>query len=112
MRPFAWLWILGAVFFGVFLILLGVAFVSGLFVGQVFPFYRPFFLWPFGWLFGLFLLFFLFRFLFWPWGWGWGYRRHWDDDRAYMILRERYAHGELSKEQFEAMMRDLEQHRV
>ncbi len=112
MRPFAWLRILGAVFFGVFLILLGVAFFSGFFVVPFYPFYyRPFF-WPFGWLFGLFFVFLLFRFLFWPWGWGWGYRRHWDYDRAYYILRERYARGELSKEQYEAMLRDLQEHRV
>ncbi len=112
MRPFALLWILGAVFFGVFLILLGVAFVTGLFVGRVGFFgFSPFYF-PFGWLFGLFFVFLLFRFLFWPWGWGWGYRRHWDYDRAFAILRERYARGELSKEQFEAMLRDLEQHRA
>lgn len=100
-------------FFGVFLILLGVAFFSGLFVGTAYPFYyRPFF-WPFGWLFGFFFLFLLFRFLFWPWGWGWGYRRrYWDYDRSYYILRERYARGELSKEQYESMLRDLQEHRV
>ncbi len=95
------------------MILLGVAFVTGLLVGRVGFFgFSPFFF-PFGWLFGLFFVFLLFRFLFWPWGWGWGYsRRYWDYDRAYHILRERYARGELSKEQFEAMLRDLEQHRV
>ncbi len=109
MRPFAWLWILGAVFFGVFLIVLGASFFSGFFVGTAtFPFYRPFFFWPFGWLFGFFFLFFVLRFLFWPWGWGY-HRRYWDYDRAYYILRERYARGELSKEQYEAMLRDLEQ---
>ena len=112
MRPFAWLWILGAVFFGVFLIVLGAAFFSG-FAAPFYPFgYRPFFF-PFGWLFGIFFVFLIFRFLFWPWGWGWGYhRRYWDYDRAYYILRERYARGELSKEQYEAMLRDLEQHRA
>lgn len=31
-----------------------------------------------------------------------------DDDRALSILRERYARGEIGKEEFEARKRDLE----
>ena len=71
---------------------------------------------PFGgiWLFLGFLLFFgVLRRAFWgPWWWG-GYRRGrwgWDgrrEDVAYHILRERYARGEITKEQYDAMMRDL-----
>src|SRR5574341_1450171 len=38
-------------------------------------------------------------------------RRYWRyGDDAYYILRERYARGEITKEQFEQMMRDLQQH--
>ena len=73
---------------------------------------------PFGfpWVGGIFSLFFLFWAVSWffrPWGWGWGYRRRygwWRYDGASQILRERYAKGEITKEQFEQMMRDLERH--
>ncbi|MDG6902652.1 MAG: SHOCT domain-containing protein [Nitrososphaerota archaeon] len=58
-------------------------------------------------------MFFIFRVAFWGWGGGWGWRRrYWygyGDARE--ILRQRYARGEITKEQFEQMSRDLEQHR-
>src|SRR6266705_6274815 len=43
---------------------------------------------------------------------GWGYRgRYWRyQDQSYYIIRERYAKGEITKEQLEQMMRDLQQH--
>jgi len=73
----------------------------------------PFFPFGFGWIFFLFFLFFWgFR---WWGGWGWygrpygrPYWRYQDD--AHAILRTRYARGEITKDQFEQMMRDLEQH--
>jgi len=74
--------------------------------------FYPFF--GFGW--GFIFLFFLF---FWGlrwwggWGWGWGGygRRYWRyGDDAHAILRTRYARGEITKDQFEQMMRDLDQH--
>ena len=74
-----------------------------------YPFYRPFFF-PFGLLFGIFLIFIFFgvlRWIFWPWRYRrryWGYR-----DESYYILRQRYARGEITKEQFQQMMRDLEE---
>jgi putative membrane protein len=63
----------------------------------------------------------LFFAFFWivPWifgaGWwggrgGYRYRRWYRYDDAYQILRERYAKGEVTKEQFEQMMRDLQHH--
>jgi putative membrane protein len=67
--------------------------------GFFFPFH-------FGWLGGIFLIFLVFwiaKWFFWPRG-GWyrhGYRT------AESILKERYAKGEISKEQFDQMMRDL-----
>ncbi len=75
-------------------------------------FYPRFVFFPFAGLFalfGIFAIFWLVRWLFWPWRWHypgryWRYR-----DESYYILRERYAKGELTKEQFEQMMRDLEQ---
>ena len=75
-------------------------------------FYPYFF--PFGGIFALFWIFAIFwfvRWLIWP-SWGWGYRRrYWRyRDDSYYIIRERYARGEITKDQYEQMMRDLEQH--
>ncbi|HZY46393.1 MAG TPA: SHOCT domain-containing protein [Candidatus Bathyarchaeia archaeon] len=76
----------------------------------------PFFFFPFPlfFIFGFFVFFWIVRWLFfpWRWGWGWGYgRRYWRyQDESYYIIRERYARGEITKEQFEQMMRDLQQH--
>jgi len=71
---------------------------------------------PFGFLFPLFFLFVAFwvvRWLFFPWRWGYS-RHYWGGsgyaDRAYYILRERYARGEITKDQYDQMMRDLQQH--
>ncbi len=71
--------------------------------------------WGFGWLwalFGFFLFFGLLRWAFFPWHWGGHYRRYGygsfgRENEAYQILRERYARGEITKDQYEAMMRDL-----
>jgi len=81
---------------------------------------------PFGWGFFPFAPFFAFfwiiaifwfvKFLFWPWRWGmgrryWGYSRGYGyGDNAYYIIRERYARGEITKDQYDQMMRDLQQH--
>ncbi|TLY17928.1 MAG: SHOCT domain-containing protein [Thaumarchaeota archaeon] len=62
-------------------------------------------------MFFFFIVFAVFRFLFWGWGWGGRYRwygHYWGGPAE--ILKERYARGEITKEQFEQMMRDLEQH--
>ena len=105
---------------GVIIVLIGVALFSGLILlprfvaptGYYYPFFFPFgFLWIF---FGFFLIFGLIRFLFWPWRWGGYGRRHrygYGYDEPYRILRERYAKGEITKEQFDQMTRDLDQHR-
>jgi len=70
-----------------------------------------FFPFGFGWFFILlfFLLFWGFR---WWGGWAWHGRHAWPypGDGAKGILRERYARGEIGKDQFDQMMRDLEQH--
>jgi len=75
---------------------------------------------PFGgiWIFFVFFLFFgLLRRAFWGPGWWGGYRRGWYGygwharaNEAYHILRERYARGEITKDQYDAMMRDLGEH--
>jgi putative membrane protein len=77
--------------------------------GSFYPLF-PIFPFHFGLFGGIFLIFIIFlvaRLLFWP-------RRkyylnsnsHHSSD-AHDILRERYAKGEITKEQFEQMMRDL-----
>ena len=71
---------------------------------------------PFGLFFFLIFLFFIFRVAFWGWWGGWGWRRrYWYGygygyGDAHEILRQRYARGEITKEQFDQMNRDLEQH--
>ena len=76
------------------------------------PFVRTFY--PFGFFRGFiffFLFFGAFRWFFWGWGWRRGYGYYGGhDDRAHRILRERYARGEITKEQLDQMMRDLDQH--
>jgi putative membrane protein len=69
------------------------------------------FFFPFGFIFFFLFVFFIARLVFLPWGWGWrrSYGYHRDD--SYYILRQRYARGEISKDQYEQMMRDLNQHR-
>jgi putative membrane protein len=74
---------------------------------------------PFGffWLLpvlGFFFIFFVVRWFFWGWGWGGGWRNrsyyynyHGD---AESILEARYARGEITKEQFEQMKRDIRQY--
>ncbi len=68
---------------------------------------------PFGFVFFLLFIIFIFRLAFWGWGGGWRgryYRYGYGDGDAKEILRQRYARGEITKEQFDQMMRDLEQH--
>ena len=72
-----------------------------------------------GWVGPLIGFFFLIFFVF---GWAWfpSSRRYWrqryrgyyapDEDDAVQLLRQRYARGEITKEQLEQMTRDLEQH--
>jgi len=77
--------------------------------------YFPWYGWfPFGWFFFIpviFLVFFAFRWFLWGgWGWGhgWYYRQY--SDPAMETLKQRFARGEITKEQFEQMAKDLEQH--
>ena len=69
---------------------------------------------PFGFFFFIIFIFFVFRVVFWGLGGGWGWRRRYWYGYGYgdarEILRQRYARGEITKEQFDQMNRDLEQH--
>ena len=66
---------------------------------------------PFGWFLFIpvfFLIFFAFRWFVWGgWWWGRGSYYGWNDP-AHEILRKRFARGELTKEQYQQMMRDLD----
>jgi len=77
------------------------------------PFFGGWFFFPFGFIFIFFLFFVITRLVFWPWGWrgGWGHRYYgYHHDDAHEILRQRYARGEITKQQFDQMASDLEQH--
>ena len=113
-------WILGLI---VALLILGAvaAFFGHLVYGAYPPYYYgpgyfPFgFFFPFGFIFFFLFVFILFRLVFWRGGWGWGpgrwgyrgYGGYWGDAKE--VLRLRYARGEITKEQFDQMMRDLAQ---
>ena len=97
---------------GILVLLLVGAFLASTLTGVITPTpYAPwrFFL-PFGFFFPFFLLFAL-GWLFGPWRWRYyhGHRHHRDD--AAEILKQRYARGEITREQFQQMRQDLEAHK-
>ena len=75
-----------------------------------YPVFGWWFFFPFGIFFIFFILFFVSRLVFWPLGWGWRRRYWYGYGNANEILRRRYARGEITKEQFDQMTKDLEQH--
>ena len=108
-------WVIGGVAILLLAGLFLVPFLHGL-PARPYPFY-PFFFFPFGFL----IFFFVVRVLFWGFGWGWGWgwrggysRGYWRSQGYYgdatEILRQRYARGEINKDQFDQMMKDLKAH--
>jgi len=79
---------------------IGALIVASLYLAPHYPF-------RFGWLGGIFLIFaclWMARWLLFPWRGRYVYRTD-----AASIIMERYAKGEITKEQFEQMLRDLRQ---
>jgi len=72
------------------------------------------FFFPFGFIFFIFIIFLVSRLIFGPWGGVGGWRRRYGYGYGYgdarEILRQRYARGEITKEQYDQMNRDLDQH--
>jgi putative membrane protein len=62
-----------------------------------------FWIWP---LFGFLIIFFVAKWFFWGWGWRSDYWTRYSD--AGSILAERYARGEITREQFEQMKKDID----
>ncbi len=109
-------WVIGGLVILLLAGLVAVPFLYGL-PARPYTYYPfPFFFFPFGFLIFLFVIFFAVRALLWGLGWGWGWRGgyargYWRGHGYYgdatEILRQRYARGEISKDQFDQMTRDL-----
>ena len=101
-------WALVPVVLGVVVATIAVG--ASLYLRSVPPQYYGWWPWaPFGWFFLIpffFLAFFALRFLIWGW-WGGYYGWYHGQDPATQVLRERFARGELTREQFEQMTKDL-----
>ena len=117
MTPTDWAWRrwIGLGIFAL-LILLGVAAILAtlLRVPMVAPGTFPGMGWVwgfFGFIFFLWILMWFVRFAMWPWWRTQPWRWHSHRDEASEILRVRYARGEITKDQFEAMLQDLDKDR-
>ncbi|HKW04328.1 MAG TPA: SHOCT domain-containing protein [Nitrososphaerales archaeon] len=101
-RPF-WIWIPLVVIAGIISIFVA-AYFSGALPAHG---YLPFYYFPWWIIFPIFFfgLFFAFR----CWGWGyWRGSRGYYYDPALEVLRQRFARGEITKDQYEQMTKELE----
>ena len=115
-RNLFWLIPIGVIAFFVAISLVAVMFWRG-FPYPAFAGPGPWYVWwfPFGFFLFIpvvFLFFFAIRWFFWgAFGWGrWGYH-YGGYGSALEILGQRYARGEITKEQYDQMRNDLEQNR-
>lgn len=93
----------------IFLTLIGILVAANLLLRPV-GFY-PWYPFGFGWFWiplALFFLLFAFKWFFWQSAWGYN-RGYWTGDDVHLILKERFARGEITREQLERMTRDLEE---
>ena len=97
--------IAGWIFAAIIVAIVGLALLAMLF-GRFSPVGYPTFF--FGWWIVIPLFFFGFLFFFRWWGWGYWWHHYRDYDPALETLRERFARGEITKEQYDQMRRDLE----
>ncbi|MDG6908476.1 MAG: SHOCT domain-containing protein [Nitrososphaerota archaeon] len=100
-------WILIPImFFGLILSIFSIAYFLRPFPIGIYP---PFYYFPWWIIFPLFffgLFFFGFRWC--GCGYRWGSRGYYVHDTTLEVLRERFARGETTKEQYDQMRRDLE----
>ncbi len=70
------------------------------------------FVWNWGWFGGIFgFVFFIWIFTcIFGWPWGWRHRHHGYERDEKDVLKIRYAKGEISKKQYEIMMKDLDRY--
>jgi putative membrane protein len=115
--PFRWLWIVfGIVILGIFAVVIASTIYYGLVLGHaVFftPHFFPFFGFGFGFVFlGIIVLALITGLFFRPYRRRMYYSGGWYRyDSAMDSLRQRYARGEITRDQFEQMAGDLEKHR-
>ena len=102
-RPF-WIWI-PLIFVAGIVSVFAIAYLFGSFPAGLYP---PFYYFPFWIIFPLFFFGLFFAFRWWGWGCWWGSRGYYYSDPALEVLRERFARGEITKEQYEEMQKDLE----
>jgi putative membrane protein len=102
-RPF-WTWIPLIVLAGIVAIFALAYFFVAVPSGN----YLPFYYFPWWIIFPLFFFGVFFAFRWWGWGYWWSSSGYCYDDRALEVLRERFVRGEITKDQYEQMRRDLE----
>ncbi|MDG7005067.1 MAG: SHOCT domain-containing protein [Nitrososphaerota archaeon] len=117
-RDMHWLgWVVFALVLVAIVAFFGTMLASGYYMPMMvagYPFYGWFFF-PFGFAFFVISAVIVFRLIFWGFG-GWGWRRRYWHSAPYgygdaqEILRQRYARGEITKDQFDQMMKDIEHH--
>jgi len=99
-----WPWVPLIVVVGIVSIF-AVAYFLGAFPSSGYPLFYYFPWWIIFPIFFFGLFFFAFRF--WGWGCWWGARGYYYDP-ALSVLRDRFARGEITKEQYAQMRKDLE----